>query len=75
MSQTISTRAERDLQRGLIPFAEVCDQLGIHRNTGYNWLRAGTFPIPVERPGRGRLLYCRRTDRDRYLASRISAAV
>jgi excisionase family DNA binding protein len=74
VSQTISTRAERDPRRGMIPFVEVCDLLGIHRNTGYAWLRAGRFPIPVERPG-PRLYKCRQTDVERYLASRIPAAV
>ena len=31
----------------LLPLVDVCDVLGIHRNTGYLLRRRGAFPVPV----------------------------
>jgi predicted DNA-binding transcriptional regulator AlpA len=38
------TQAE-GIQRGYVDLNEVIEALGINRQTAYNWLRAGTFPI------------------------------
>lgn len=34
-----------------VPFTAACAFMGIARQTGDHWLRAGTFPIPVSRLG------------------------
>ena len=42
---------------GLVPIRAVCEQFGIHPDTGHKWRREGTFPIEViEAAGR---YYCR----------------
>jgi excisionase family DNA binding protein len=46
-------------------FAEVCDLLGISRDTGYALHRAGEFPIPTVLVGK--ILKCRRADVEAFV--------
>lgn len=38
--------------RLLIPFAESAHRIGIARQTAYNWLSRGQYPLPVHRINR-----------------------
>ncbi|QYY30336.1 pyocin activator PrtN family protein [Cupriavidus pinatubonensis] len=38
--------------RMLLSLDEVCDAVGIQKQTAYNRLSAGTFPIPMRKEGR-----------------------
>jgi hypothetical protein len=48
----------------------VFKRFGIHDNTGYAWIRAGIFPVPLEKIGPH--YYCRRADVDLYLAPKAT---
>jgi excisionase family DNA binding protein len=54
-----------DIERRMFGIQELADYLGLSRQTVYNKLCAGTFPIKTKRIGR-RLKWDRR-DVDRYL--------
>ena len=60
----------RDERAQMVPLASVCDRLGINRNTGYEWVKSGKFPIPVWRLGRH--LKCKRADVDAYFAASVA---
>lgn len=38
--------------RMLLSLDEVCDAIGIQKQTAYNRMSAGTFPIPMRKEGR-----------------------
>ena len=49
----------------LVPFKDACAALGVSIYTGYEYARAGTFPVPIVRIGSR--MKVRRTDLDRFL--------
>lgn len=63
-----TTVTERGDRSEMVRFTDVCDRLGIHRNTGYHLLHEDRFPIPVERVGG--LFKCRAVDVEAFFAQR-----
>jgi predicted DNA-binding transcriptional regulator AlpA len=61
-----STRDQRAPVTEMVPFLDVCNRLGVHRNTGYLMVKEGTFPIRAWRL-RGRLK-CRQVDVEAFFA-------
>lgn len=53
--------------RLLIPFAESARRIGIKRQTAYNWLSLGRYPLPVHRINRK--LVVRTCDLEQFVSS------
>lgn len=64
LAKAVNKRAH---QSEMVRFSEICQRLGIHANTGYAWLRSGSFPIPVEKLGSH--YYARRADVEAFFKS------
>ncbi|HRC87409.1 MAG TPA: helix-turn-helix domain-containing protein [Thermoanaerobaculia bacterium] len=53
---------------------EVCEMLGIHRDTLWRWRRVGLFPVPFLGKKRGDLLW-RRSDVEEWIARRDAGKI
>ena len=55
-----------------IPFSEACEQIGITRQTGYNKVHQGIFPITTYKEGRQSFVL--ESELNRYLQKRFTPA-
>lgn len=53
-----------------IPFSEACEQIGITRQTGYNKVHQGIFPIATYKEGRQSFVL--ESELNRYLKKRFT---